>query len=53
LSIEFTRVPTDDKWETWIGLVRRLMGVTLTDELDSLKWRLTTTGFFFGQVHVC
>jgi hypothetical protein len=37
LNIGFTRVLTDDKWEIWIGLVRRLMGVPLTDELDSVS----------------
>jgi hypothetical protein len=38
LNIGFTPLLTEDKWETWISLARKLMGVIrLADEADSLK----------------
>jgi hypothetical protein len=37
---------SDDKWDTRISLVRRLMGVTPTNESDSSMWRLTTNSIF-------
>jgi hypothetical protein len=46
LNIGFRRVLPEDKWESWLDLVQRLMNVQLTDEPDSFKWRLTTSGFF-------
>jgi hypothetical protein len=45
-NIGFARVLSNDKWESWIRLVRRLMRVHLTDQPDSFKWNLTVNGIF-------
>jgi hypothetical protein len=52
LNIGFRRVLREDKWESWLDLVQRLTNVHLTDEPDSFKWRLTTSGVFFGEIFV-
>jgi hypothetical protein len=36
----------DDKWDSWLNLVQRLMSVQLTNEPDRFKWRLTISGVF-------
>jgi hypothetical protein len=46
LNIEFRRALTENKWDTWIQLVRRLMRISLTDEEDRFVWRLTESGCF-------
>jgi len=46
LNIGFTRAITLDKWEAWLDLVRKVMGVSLNDEPDSFTWSLTSTGIF-------
>jgi hypothetical protein len=45
-NIGFRRVLREDKWESWLDLVQRLMNVHLTEEPYSFKWRLTTSGVF-------
>jgi hypothetical protein len=35
-----------DRWDSWVSLLRRLMVANLSDEPDSSKWHLTTTGIF-------
>jgi hypothetical protein len=46
LNIRFDRMLIGDRWDSWVSLLRRLMVVNLSDEPDSFKWRLTTTGIF-------
>jgi hypothetical protein len=46
LNIEFRRVLTGHRFETWLHLVRRLMSVTLSPNEDRFIWRLTETGIF-------
>jgi hypothetical protein len=46
LNIRFNRMLIGDRWDSWVSLLRRLMVVNLSDEPDSFKWRLTTTGIF-------
>jgi hypothetical protein len=46
LNIRFNRTLTRDRWNSWVSLLRRLMRVNLSEEPDSFKWRLTTTGIF-------
>ena len=46
LNIGFTRTLTGNKWTVWLQLVEKLMGVNLTNEPDSYKWRLTQSGMF-------
>jgi hypothetical protein len=47
LNIRFNRTLTGDRWNSWVSLLRRLMNVHLSDEPDSFKWNLATTGIFF------
>jgi hypothetical protein len=44
LNIRFNRTLT--RWNSWVSLLRRLMIVNFSDEPDSFKWNLTTTGIF-------
>jgi hypothetical protein len=46
LNIRFNRTLTEDRWDSWVSLLRKLMNVHLTDEPDSFNWNLTTTGIF-------
>jgi hypothetical protein len=32
--------------DRWVHLVTRLMGLQLTDQIDTFKWALTTSGIF-------
>ena len=46
LNIEFRRALTGNKWTSWLHLVQRLMGVSLSDDQDSFRWNLTLSGSF-------
>ena len=46
LNIEFRRALTDDKWISWLDLVEKLMQVSLSDEPDVFRWKLTASGKF-------
>ena len=46
LNIHFRRSLVGERWEAWLQLVRRLMEVQLSDDLDTIHWSLTTTGVF-------
>uniref|UniRef100_A0A8I6YHX2 Reverse transcriptase zinc-binding domain-containing protein n=1 Tax=Hordeum vulgare subsp. vulgare TaxID=112509 RepID=A0A8I6YHX2_HORVV len=46
LNIQFRRALIGNRWVRWLHLVRRLMDITLSDCLDSIRWRLTTNGTF-------
>jgi hypothetical protein len=46
LNTGFRRVLRDDRWESWLNLVQRLMTVQQNDEPDCFKWHLTTSGVF-------
>ena len=46
LNIHFRRSLVGERWDAWLHLVRRLMEVQLSDELDTIRWSLTTTGVF-------
>ena len=46
LNISFRRLLSADKWDAWLHLVERLMGVTLTDEKDHFQWKLTSSGLY-------
>ena len=47
LNIEFRRPLLGDKWNAWLQLVERLMGIHLTDETDKFVWNLTPNGRFY------
>ena len=46
LNIGFRRALNGDKWDRWVHLVTRLMGVNLSDNNDAFRWSLTTSGQF-------
>ena len=46
LNIEFRRTLNGSKWSDWLHLVEELMGVTLSNEPDQFRWRLTPSGMF-------
>jgi hypothetical protein len=46
LNIRFNRILTGDRWNSWVSLLQRLININLSDEPDSFKWNLTTTGIF-------
>ena len=46
INIQFRRSLVGDRWEAWLHLVRRLMDVNLSDESDSIHWKLTTNDIF-------
>jgi hypothetical protein len=48
LNIGFTRVLQGARWERWLHLVERLMGVQQNNDQDNFKWHLTASGIFFS-----
>jgi hypothetical protein len=46
LNIGFRRTLLGNRWDRWVHLVTRLMGVQITDQVDTFKWGLTTWDFF-------
>ena len=46
LKIGFRRALSRNKWERWVHLVARLMGVQLSDNNDVFRWNLTSSGLF-------
>jgi hypothetical protein len=46
LNVGFTRFLRDDRWESWLNLVQRLMIIQLNEEPDRFKWNLTEFGIF-------
>jgi hypothetical protein len=46
LNIQFRRSLVGARWEAWLHLVRRLMDVNLSDESDSIHWKLTPNVIF-------
>ena len=46
LNIEFRRTLNGSKWSDWLHFVEELMGVTLSNEPDQFRWRLTPSGMF-------
>ena len=46
LNIQFRRSLVEERWNTWLHLVRRLMDVQLSDQCDTLKWQLSGNGVF-------
>uniref|UniRef100_A0A453DPH5 Uncharacterized protein n=1 Tax=Aegilops tauschii subsp. strangulata TaxID=200361 RepID=A0A453DPH5_AEGTS len=44
--IQFRRSLVGERWNAWLHLVRRLMDVQLTDQADTISWKLTTNGIF-------
>ena len=46
LNLQFRRAILGDKRDAWLHLVARLMQVTITDQADVFKWKLTTNGKF-------
>src|SRR3954468_11236025 len=46
LNIHFRRSLVGERWDAWLHLVRRLMEVQLSDDLDTIHWSLTSTGVF-------
>jgi hypothetical protein len=46
LNIGFRQVLTGSRGARWLHLVRRLMGITLTDQPDNFVWKLTKSGSF-------
>jgi hypothetical protein len=52
LNIGFRRTLSGNRWDRWVHLVTRLTRVQITDQVDTFKWDLTTSGFFFGEINV-
>jgi hypothetical protein len=52
LNIGFRQALSGNRADRWIHLVRRLMNVHLSMQLDEFVWKLTTFGFFHGQIIV-
>ena len=46
LNIHFRRSLVGERWDAWLHLVRRLMNVQLSDNVDTIRWSLPTTGVF-------
>jgi hypothetical protein len=46
LNIGFTQVLQGARWERWLHLVERLMGVQLNNEKDKFTWHLTASRIF-------
>jgi len=44
LNIGFKRQLTGNKWNSWIHLCQKLMGVSLDNVPDEFIWKLTTNG---------
>uniref|UniRef100_A0A452XPP0 Reverse transcriptase zinc-binding domain-containing protein n=1 Tax=Aegilops tauschii subsp. strangulata TaxID=200361 RepID=A0A452XPP0_AEGTS len=40
LNIQFRRSLVGERWTSWLHLVRRLIEVHLSDEVDSFRWKL-------------
>uniref|UniRef100_A0A453BTT3 Uncharacterized protein n=1 Tax=Aegilops tauschii subsp. strangulata TaxID=200361 RepID=A0A453BTT3_AEGTS len=40
LNIQFRRSLVGERWASWLHLVRRLMDVQLSDQGDTLNWKL-------------
>jgi hypothetical protein len=49
LNISFSRVLSENKWKTWLHLVKRLMTIHLNDEPDCFNWHLTTSRVFTAK----
>jgi hypothetical protein len=47
LNVSFNRTLIGDRWNSWVSLLKRLMRINLSDELDSFRWRLTTMVIVF------
>jgi hypothetical protein len=37
LNIRFSRTLTEEKWNSWVSLLQRLININLSDEPDSFK----------------
>ena len=46
LNIHFRRSLVGQRWDAWLHLVRRSMGVQLSDKADTIRWKLTVTVVF-------
>ena len=46
INIQFRRSLLGDRWNAWLHLVCRLMDVQLSDQEDTIRWKLTTNGLF-------
>uniref|UniRef100_A0A453LNM9 Uncharacterized protein n=1 Tax=Aegilops tauschii subsp. strangulata TaxID=200361 RepID=A0A453LNM9_AEGTS len=44
--IQFRRPLVGERWNAWLHLVRMLMDVQLSDQTDTISWKLTTNGMF-------
>uniref|UniRef100_A0A453K5N8 Uncharacterized protein n=1 Tax=Aegilops tauschii subsp. strangulata TaxID=200361 RepID=A0A453K5N8_AEGTS len=42
----FRRALVGERWAAWMHLVRRLIDVQLSDQSDSMQWKLTKNGVF-------
>ena len=45
LNIQFRRSLVGERWNAWLHMVRRLE-VHLSDQVDTIRWKLTTNGIF-------
>ena len=46
LNIQFQRALVGERWNAWMHLVWRLIEVQLSDQPDSIQWKLTSNGRF-------
>ena len=46
LNIGFRRALSANRWDRWVHLVTRLMGVQLSENNDVFRWNLTKSGQF-------
>jgi hypothetical protein len=50
MNITFRRTLDDNKWRRWTHMLHRLILVQLTDQEDTFKWNLTTSGIFSVKI---
>jgi len=43
LKIHFRRSLVGVRSDSWLQLIRALMGIQISDEADTIRWKLTTT----------
>lgn len=46
LNIQFRRSLVGEHWNSWLHLVRRSMDVQLSDQQDTIHWKLSSNGTF-------
>jgi hypothetical protein len=50
LNISFRKTLNDNKWIRWTHMLHQLIRVQLTDQEDTFKWSLTTSGILTVKI---